>query len=157
MEPEVKKRISGRTRLMEVGREVGETLKAGDVVALVGPKGVGKTVLARAVIEALDVKESFAPSAFVTCHSYRTGRLPVHHLNLAYLGGPYEFCSAGMDQWLDTDGVTITSSDAPGHGGQHRVVSGPEHVQQVLSEVFGQVGSRWGLPRGSPGPCRICR
>jgi len=107
MKPTASERVPGRARLQEIGRELGRDARDGDIIALYGPKRVGKTVLARAIVEALGVKESFSPSSFVIRQTYRTGRTLVHHLDLYKVAGTYEFCSAGMDQWLEVPGVTI--------------------------------------------------
>ena len=101
------KHVRTWSALQEIGSAIGSDLEDGDVVALVGPKGAGKTVIARAIVEALNVRESFAPAPFTMVQQYRTGRMPVRHLDLFYLGGVYEFRSSGMERWLEGKGVTI--------------------------------------------------
>lgn len=62
------------------------TLRPGDVVALDGPLGAGKTTLIRELASALGVRETIASPSFVLMHEYRSGPFPVLHADLYRLG-----------------------------------------------------------------------
>jgi tRNA threonylcarbamoyladenosine biosynthesis protein TsaE len=87
-------------------RELAERLSAGSVVALVGPLGAGKTTFVKAAAAALGVTEEVTSPSFVRLHVYE-GALPVYHLDLYRVKDLAEFLALGLDEWLDTDGVTL--------------------------------------------------
>ncbi len=86
--------------------ELAASLDAGSVVALTGPLGAGKTTLVKAVARALGVEEEVTSPSFVRLNVY-AGRHPVYHLDLYRVKDSAEFIAFGLDEWLDTDGVTL--------------------------------------------------
>ncbi len=91
---------------MAAARRLAADFTSGSVVALVGPLGAGKTTFIKAVAAALGVAEEVTSPSFVRMHIY-TGDLPIYHLDLYRVEGPAEFLALGLDEWLDTDGVTL--------------------------------------------------
>jgi tRNA threonylcarbamoyladenosine biosynthesis protein TsaE len=63
-------------------------LRAGDVVALSGPLGAGKTLLARAVIAALGGPEEVPSPTFTLVQTYDLAPVPVWHFDLYRLARP---------------------------------------------------------------------
>ena len=86
--------------------ELAASLDSGSVVALTGPLGAGKTTLVKAVARALGVEEEVTSPSFVRLNVY-AGRYPVYHLDLYRVKDRAEFIAFGLDEWLDTDGVTL--------------------------------------------------
>ena len=70
---------------LELGRKIGKGLKAGDVVALVGELGAGKTLFTQGLVQGLGVKGYVKSPSFTIVNKYE-GRLPVYHLDLYRLG-----------------------------------------------------------------------
>lgn len=64
------------------GKKLGQSLKPGAVVALVGELGAGKTTLVKGIAEGLGVrdKKEVASPTFVLVHEYQ-GRCKVYHLD----------------------------------------------------------------------------
>lgn len=92
---------------LELGRALGRELLAGDVVALCGDLGSGKTVFVRGIAEGVgaDPDEVRSPT-FTLCHSY-FGRLILHHFDLYRLEEQEELFQLGFDEYLDPeDAVT---------------------------------------------------
>ena len=88
------------------GRALGRTLGAGDVVALYGGLGSGKTCFTQGLVAGLDVVTHATSPTFVLVNEYH-GRLPVHHVD-AYRSGSYsELVDLGLPELLGGDGVTI--------------------------------------------------
>ncbi len=63
----------------------------GDVIALVGPLGAGKTLFAGGLATGLGVEEQVVSPSFVLMREYRSGFLPVVHVDVYRLGSINEF------------------------------------------------------------------
>ena len=88
-----------------IGRELGATLAAGDVVLLHGDLGAGKTAFVRGLAAGLgvDAQEVSSPT-FTLVQEYRGGRLPLFHVDLYRLNDPREIDDLGLDE-IAEDGV----------------------------------------------------
>ncbi len=75
--------------------------RPGDVYALFGDLGVGKTSFARAFINALPGETEDVPSpSFTLVQTYQRGTLEVWHVDLYRLGGPEETLELGLEEGL---------------------------------------------------------
>lgn len=83
----------------EVGAELAPTLRDGDVVALVGELGAGKSTFVRGLARGLFVKDVLLSPSFVLARSYE-GRVPFHHLDLYRVRSFEELCEVGLDELL---------------------------------------------------------
>ena len=88
------------------GRRLGATLGPGDVVALSGELGAGKTVFVQGLVRALGVMVGATSPTFVLVNEYR-GRLPVHHVDAYRTASLAELLDLGVEEMMDGDGVTI--------------------------------------------------
>jgi tRNA threonylcarbamoyl adenosine modification protein YjeE len=80
-----------------LGRRIAETIAAGDVIALSGGLGAGKTSLARAIIRHLAGAEISVPSpTFTLAQDYPELRVPVVHYDLHRLRHPAELTEIGF-------------------------------------------------------------
>ena len=91
-----------------LGRRLGASLAAGDVVALVGQLGAGKTTLVRAICEGLGVANLAAVTSptFTLVHEY-AGRVPVFHFDAYRLKSAREFLELGFEEYLTAGGVCL--------------------------------------------------
>lgn len=89
--------------------EYARGLKAGDVLALVGELGAGKTCFVQGLAHGLGVPDSIyvrSPS-FTLMNHYAGGRLPVYHFDFYRLSDPSELGDLGLDEYFYGEGVTV--------------------------------------------------
>ncbi|MDQ7844296.1 MAG: tRNA (adenosine(37)-N6)-threonylcarbamoyltransferase complex ATPase subunit type 1 TsaE [Armatimonadota bacterium] len=89
-----------------LGRCLGALLRAGDVVALSGDLGAGKTVLARGIAEGAGTRGHIASPTFTLIREYH-GPVVVYHADLFRLDEPAQLADVGLEEVLDGAGVTI--------------------------------------------------
>ncbi len=85
----------------EIGRRLARALRAGDVVTLSGPLGVGKTALARSVIAALGHSGDVPSPTFAIVQPYDDLTPPLWHVDLYRIEDPGELEELGLDSAPD--------------------------------------------------------
>ena len=86
--------------------EFARRLRPGDVVALSGPVGAGKTTFAGAVVRALHGRdESFSPS-FTFRHRY-DGDPPIEHIDFFRIEDPRDVVELGLDEAFDGRSIAL--------------------------------------------------
>ncbi|HZF04031.1 MAG TPA: tRNA (adenosine(37)-N6)-threonylcarbamoyltransferase complex ATPase subunit type 1 TsaE [Patescibacteria group bacterium] len=88
------------------GERLGATLGPGDVVALTGELGAGKTVFVQGLVRALGVTTGATSPTFVLVNEYR-GRLPVRHVDAYRTESLAELLDLGLEEMMDGGGVTV--------------------------------------------------
>jgi tRNA threonylcarbamoyladenosine biosynthesis protein TsaE len=88
------------------GARLAATLGPGDVVALTGELGAGKTCFTQGLARGLGVKGRVVSPTFVLINEYG-GRLPVHHVDAYRTGSLTELMDLGLEELLAGDGVTV--------------------------------------------------
>ncbi len=89
------------------GLRLSDVLEAGDVIALTGDLGAGKTTLTKAIARGLGVRETVTSPTFMIIKEYRSGRLPLYHFDVYRLGSAEDLYDIGGDEYFDGDGVCI--------------------------------------------------
>ncbi|HJU06461.1 MAG TPA: tRNA (adenosine(37)-N6)-threonylcarbamoyltransferase complex ATPase subunit type 1 TsaE [Nitrospiraceae bacterium] len=90
-----------------LGQRIGQLLHGGEILALQGELGAGKTALIRGIATGLDIPPRTVSSpTFVLVHRYR-GRLVLVHADLYRLEAHTEFPQLGIDE--DFDGRTVVA------------------------------------------------
>jgi len=80
-----------------LGAALGKAARAGDVITLSGLLGVGKTVLARGLLEALGHEGEVPSPTFAIVQPYDLAPLPVWHADLYRIEHPDELHEIGLD------------------------------------------------------------
>ena len=96
-----------------LGRRLAERLGRGDLVALVGELGAGKTVLVRGLARGLGVGDERAVSSptYVLVQEY-AGRLPVFHIDLyRMVDAAGEVAQLGLEEMLEAGVVLVEWAD----------------------------------------------
>lgn len=90
----------------KIGRDIAKRLKKGDIVAIFGELGAGKTCLVQGIIQGLDIDEWASSPSFALINEYH-GKFPVYHLDLYRLKSMEEVLALGIEEYLFGDGVAI--------------------------------------------------
>jgi tRNA threonylcarbamoyladenosine biosynthesis protein TsaE len=120
-----------------LGERLASHAEAGDVIALWGELGAGKTVLARGVAIGLGLDDEAVTSpTFIILHEHFGGRLPLFHLDL-YRLDQSQLGSTGWEEALDSGGLTVI--EWPDRAGEQlpadRVDVRLEHVAETKRRV----------------------
>ena len=91
---------------MALGERLGRLLKPGDVVALFGDLGAGKTVLTKGIALGLGLEADVHSPTFALIHEH-PGQVSLYHVDLYRLAGEAEVESIGVVEYLARDGVTV--------------------------------------------------
>ena len=84
-----------------------EIAKPGDIFALAGPLGTGKSHLARAFVRALTTPDEEVPSpTFTLVQSYASAKGPLFHFDLYRLEAPDEAVELGIDDAF-AEGISL--------------------------------------------------
>lgn len=103
------KMISGDpTKTFYIGRILGETLTAGDIVALTGELGAGKTCFTQGIARGLGVPEVYQITSptFTLVNEY-PGRLNLIHLDVYRLSSSRDLQDLGYEEFFFGKGVTV--------------------------------------------------
>jgi len=91
---------------VELGKQFSAQLKKGDVVALYGELGTGKTRFVQGICNGLDVREYVTSPTFTIINEYN-GRMKVYHLDFYRVESLEEIYDLGFEEYCDSDGVCL--------------------------------------------------
>ena len=91
---------------LDLARAVGELLRPGYVVSLVGELGAGKTVFARGVARAVGVTDLVVSPTFTIVREYE-GRVPLVHVDVYRIDAVQELHDLGFEEVVRDDAVTL--------------------------------------------------
>ena len=91
-----------------LGETFGKTLKPGDVVALIGDLGTGKTCLTQGIARGIGIAagEVVSSPSYILINEYN-GKIPIYHIDLYRLENIAEIVDLGIGEYIDSDGVCI--------------------------------------------------
>jgi tRNA threonylcarbamoyladenosine biosynthesis protein TsaE len=90
------------------GESLAASLTGGEIFALHGVLGAGKTQLAKGIARGLGFRDDVTSPTFTIVHEYRGGRLPMYHIDLYRMRGEGDAIDIGLDEFLpSSDGVTV--------------------------------------------------
>lgn len=93
---------------IELGSKIAKQLKPGDLVALSGDLGAGKTTLVKGIAKGLGVKDyKYVNSpSFVLVKEYK-GRIPLFHFDIYRLNNLKDIEGIGYEDYLGKRGVVV--------------------------------------------------
>jgi tRNA threonylcarbamoyladenosine biosynthesis protein TsaE len=92
---------------MALGAEIAAGLGKGNVVALRGCLGAGKTCLAKGIARGLGIREEVTSPTYTIVSEYAAGSLPFCHIDAYRLGGDDDFQAIGGDEYINGESITV--------------------------------------------------
>lgn len=100
-------KIKNEQETRKFGMKLGAGAKAGDVIALIGDLGTGKTTLTKYIAEGLGITEYITSPTFNIIKEYRSGRLPLFHFDVYRIADVDEMFEIGYEEYFFGDGVCV--------------------------------------------------
>lgn len=91
-----------------IAAELAESIEPGDMVALFGGLGVGKTAFCRGFAKGIGYIDEVTSPTFAIVHEYLGGRLNIYHFDMYRIENFDELYSTGYFEYLESGGVVIT-------------------------------------------------
>jgi len=89
------------------GKSWAANLVGGEIFALHGVLGAGKTQLAKGLARGLGYHGDVTSPTFTIVHEYHGGRLPLYHIDLYRIQNETDAIEIGLEEYLPSDGVTV--------------------------------------------------
>ncbi|MEH6987569.1 tRNA (adenosine(37)-N6)-threonylcarbamoyltransferase complex ATPase subunit type 1 TsaE [Cytobacillus firmus] len=89
---------------MGFSEKLGSLLQTGDVLALEGDLGAGKTTFTKGLAKGLNITRNVNSPTFTIIKEYH-GRLPLYHMDVYRVEDSFE--DLGFDEYFDGNGVTV--------------------------------------------------
>lgn len=99
-------RLADREDTAAFGLALGKLLRPGDVVALVGDLGAGKTTLTQALARGMRIASAVTSPTFTLIQEYR-GPTPLFHIDPYRLERPEDVGDLGFDEYFERGGVVV--------------------------------------------------
>ncbi len=91
----------------DLGKKLGESCKAGDIILLNGDLGVGKTIFTKGFGKGLGIEEPISSPTFTIMQIYEQGRLPLYHFDVYRIADPEEMDEIGYEDYFFGKGVCL--------------------------------------------------
>lgn len=132
------------------GAVLARHLRAGDVVTLEGPLGIGKTTLVRGLLEALGHGGDVPSPSFAIVQPYEDCSPPLWHVDLYRLDDPDELRELGLDTIRDEGVLLIEWPERAGDGAFSEALALslaplPDGARRLTSRVPASWEGRWPL------------
>ena len=91
-----------------LGEKLGKTLTQGDVIALIGDLGTGKTCLTQGIARGIGTAsdEVVSSPSYILINEYN-GKVPIYHIDLYRLENSEEIAELGLSEYMEGDGICI--------------------------------------------------
>jgi tRNA threonylcarbamoyladenosine biosynthesis protein TsaE len=171
----IERTTRSEAQTIALAAELAKHLRGGEIIALRGTLGAGKTCFVRGLAAGLGIRPGVVSSpTYVLCHEYESREKPLRlaHLDLYRAAGPEELEGIGWDELLESRD-TVIAIEWPERIG--KVMVGAERIVDVAIEHAGAASRRitieargdlahrleclpgaGGGERPSPAACPIC-
>ena len=100
-------RLDGEAATKAYGYKLAEAAVPGQVIALIGDLGAGKTTLTKYIAEGLGVTEHVQSPTVPIVREYYSGRLPLYHFDVYRIDDPEEMYEIGYEEYFYGDGLCV--------------------------------------------------
>ena len=92
----------------EIGARIGSQLGSGDVVALIGDLGAGKTCLTQGIARGVGLyqDQTVNSPSYILINEYE-GKIPIYHIDLYRLERLEDIVALGLEDYLEGDGICV--------------------------------------------------
>lgn len=131
----------------QLGYELAQQAKAGDVFCLIGDLGVGKTVFSQGFGAGLGIQEGINSPTFTIVQVYDTGRMPFYHFDVYRIEEEEELFEIGFDEMIEGEGVSLIewadriTGSLPPHYHQIRIEKDLQQGWDVRIITITEIGS----------------
>ncbi|MDO5135388.1 MAG: tRNA (adenosine(37)-N6)-threonylcarbamoyltransferase complex ATPase subunit type 1 TsaE [Eubacteriales bacterium] len=91
----------------ELGKRIGAAALPGQIYAMEGDLGVGKTVFSQGFAAGLGICEPISSPTFTILQEYETGRFPFYHFDVYRIGDIEEMEEIGYDDYFFGEGICL--------------------------------------------------
>lgn len=91
----------------ELAKQIATNLAVGDIIALYGDLGSGKTTFTRYLVEALGIKDRVQSPTFIVHRIYKGNDLKVNHFDLYRLTTKEDILDMGFEETLKEAAITL--------------------------------------------------
>jgi tRNA threonylcarbamoyladenosine biosynthesis protein TsaE len=95
----------------KLSQKLAKTLKGGEVIALYGQLGAGKTTFIQKVAKALGIKRRIPSPSYILCRSYKIPKLPgktLQHIDLYKIESLKDLASLDLEEIIaDPNNITM--------------------------------------------------
>jgi tRNA threonylcarbamoyladenosine biosynthesis protein TsaE len=107
------------TETINLGMQIASSLKGGDVIALYGDLGSGKTRLVKGICLGLDVKQMVNSPTFIIVNEYSSQKFHnIYHFDLYRMKTEDEVLAMGFEDYLNNESIVF--------------IEWPEHIERFL-------------------------
>lgn len=127
------------TETINLGVQIASSLKCGDIIALYGDLGSGKTRLVKGICMGLDVKQMVNSPTFIIVNEYSSQKFHnIYHFDLYRMKTEDEVLAMGFEDYLNNESIVL--------------IEWPEHIERLLpletikihiSHTVGDETHRW--------------
>lgn len=97
---------SSRNETILLGERIGKSLKAGDIVALSGELGAGKTTLIQGIAKGLGIRDWVTSPTFTIINEFK-GRIDLYHVDLYRIDRIEDALDVEIEEYFTKGGVTV--------------------------------------------------
>ena len=92
---------------IEYGKKLGQQAAPGQILALTGDLGAGKTTLTKSIAAGLGISEMITSPTFTIVKEYHSGRLPLYHFDVYRIGDIDEMYELGYEEYFFGSGLCV--------------------------------------------------
>ena len=113
-----------------IGERIGQALKPGDVVALIGDLGAGKTCLTQGIARGVSIhpNQTVNSPSYILINEY-TGKIPIYHIDLYRIRRREEILDLALDEYIEGNGICV--------------IEWADRILDLLPENFIQIKIIW--------------